>query len=36
VLSNLEGITIQNMLAGYASGTFAIYPQWEWAEVVVY
>jgi hypothetical protein len=34
VLSNLEGISVQNVLAGYASGTFAIYTQWEWAEVV--
>lgn len=36
VLSNLEGISLQNVLAGYASGTFALYTQWEWAEVEVY
>lgn len=36
VLSNLEGVSVQNVLAGFATGTFAIYTQWEWAEVVVF
>lgn len=36
VLSANEGIIVQPVTAGPASGTFAIYTQWEWAEVEVY
>lgn len=36
VLSYLEGVVIQTVLAGYATGTFALYTQWEWAEVEVF
>lgn len=36
VLSALEGVVVQNILALYATGTFALYTQWEWAEVDVF
>lgn len=36
VLSQNEGVIIQPITAGPASGTFAIYVQWEWAEVEVF
>lgn len=36
VLSNNEGIVVQPVTAGPATGTFAIYTQWEWAEVEVF
>ena len=36
VLSTNEGVIIQPITAGPASGTFAVYAQWEWAEVEVY
>lgn len=34
VLISGEGIVVQNQLAGYASGTFALYTEWHWAEVL--
>ena len=36
VLSMNEGVIVQPVTAGPASGTFAIYTQWEWAEVEVF
>lgn len=36
VLSNNEGVIVQPVTAGPATGTFAIYTQWEWAEVEVF
>lgn len=36
VLSQNEGVIIQNITAGPASGTFAIYVDWTWAEVEVF
>ena len=36
VLSQNEGIILQPITAGPATGTFALYTQWEWAEVEVY
>ncbi len=33
-LSSLEGIVIQNLLAGHASGTMALEVEWSWAEVI--
>ena len=36
VLSLNEGVIVQPVTAGPASGTFALYTQWEWAEVEVY
>ncbi len=35
-LSLNEGIIVQNQLAGYASGTFALYTEWTWAEVLTF
>ena len=34
VLAQNEGVVVQNHLAGAASGTFILYVQWEWAEVM--
>lgn len=34
VLGNNEGVVIQNHLAGPGSGTFALYTEWDWAEVL--
>lgn len=36
VLSLNEGVIVQPVTAGPATGTFAIYTQWEWAEVEVF
>ena len=36
VLGLNEGIIVQPISAGPASGTYSIYTQWEWAEVEVY
>lgn len=36
ILAANEGVILQNHLAGPASGTFALYTQWEWSEVLVY
>mgnify|MGYP001570962916 FL=1 len=36
VLSNNEGVLIQPVTAGPATGTFAIYTEWTWAEVEVF
>ncbi len=36
VLSNNEGVAIQLTHTGWASGTFSLYTQWEWAEVLVF
>ena len=36
VLGFNEGVIVQPVTAGPATGTFAIYTQWEWAEVEVY
>lgn len=36
VLSSNEGVVIRNLLAGYATGTFALYTEWKWAEVEVF
>lgn len=36
VLGDNEGVLVQPVTAGPATGTFAIYTQWEWAEVEVY
>lgn len=33
VLSNNEGVVVQPHLAGPASGTWALYTEWTWAEV---
>lgn len=36
VLSSNEGVLVQPVTAGPASGTFAIYTEWTWAEVEVF
>lgn len=36
VLGQNEGIVVQPVTAGPASGTFALYCAWEWAEVLSY
>lgn len=36
ILSQNEGILLQPITAGPATGTFALYTQWEWAEVEVF
>lgn len=33
-LNNAEGIIVQPVVAGPASGTFALYTEWSWAEVI--
>lgn len=33
-LTNLEGILVQPVVAGPASGTFGLYTEWSWAEVI--
>lgn len=36
VLSNLEGVIVQTTNAGPASGTYAVYVEWTWAEVAFF
>ena len=36
ILSNQEGVIVQPHVAGVASGTWALYTQWEWGEVLAF
>lgn len=36
LLNQNEGVVIQPMLTGHATGTAAVYVQWEWAEVLAF
>ena len=36
VLSNQEGVAVQLVHTGWATGTVSLYTQWEWAEVLVF
>ncbi len=36
VLTNNEGVILQPLMAGPASGTFRYYAEWKWAECVVF
>lgn len=36
VLGNNEGIAVQLVHTGWATGTVSLYTQWEWAEVLVF
>ncbi len=36
VLSSNEGVVVQLVHTGWASGTVSLYTQWEWAEVLVF
>lgn len=36
VLSNNEGVAVQLVHTGWATGTVSLYTQWEWAEVLLF